>query len=75
VWLARAERALWNLLRLLAQGSRDAITVMVHPPTPVLGFLPSGYPADGFFIATVLRKVLISETHVRRGPPAAPCTS
>lgn len=67
LWLARGERVLWSLLRLLAGVARTALALpsQMRPAAPSL----SPQPRPTTVVGTRLRSVLLSATHLRRGPP------
>lgn len=73
LWLARGERALWDLIRLIAHVTRLAIFVLILPVAPIIGLSIRRPPVARSRVVASLRQVFLFATHVRRGPPVDCC--
>ncbi|GAB3858983.1 hypothetical protein GCM10028801_19690 [Nocardioides maradonensis] len=69
LWLARGERALWNLIRLVAQATGRAVFSLGLPAAPVVPFAEPRPATEPLVVTAPLQHLLLAATHVRRGPP------
>lgn len=69
LWLARGERALWNLLRLLASTTRETLHLVLRPAATPPQASRLLLPAPPFLLERSTRALFLATTHVRRGPP------
>lgn len=70
IWLAQGERALWNLVALMARATQGAVAALLRAPQLILALPQPARPVEQPLGTMPSRLRLLSVTHVRRGPPA-----